>query len=483
MKTSEYVQYDATGLAALIAQGEISAREACNAALEVHAATDPAISAVIETWPEDIDEAIAAAGPQAPFRGVPFLIKDLLVTMKGKKCEDCSRLGEGLVAPEDSALMRRFRNSGVITFGRTKTPEFGFSPTTEPDYPGPAKNPWNVAHSPGGSSGGAGAVVAARVVPIAHASDAGGSIRIPASCCGVLGLKPSRGRVTAAPGSDEPLFGMATEFIVSRTVRDSALMLDLVQGHEVGDPYEIAPPATSYANYLQQPVPSLKIGLMPHPMGPLRTAPEVLHAVETAAKLLEGAGHTVELAMPQIGMDWESFIRMEAALWCVSLQGLIDGMSSATGRAPVENFLQPETYAAYVYGKEHSASDLMQALAQRNVATRSFAEFFTKYDILLSPVQPELPYALGTFASGWGESGLDWTRTVFNRIPFASIFNVTGLPAISVPLGHHEASDLPIGVHLGAAFGREDLLLKLAGQLEEASPWIGRMPAMTSALV
>lgn len=483
MKTSEYIHQDGIGLANLIAKGEISPREACLAALEVHEATDPAISAIIEIWADDIDAAVAAVDSDAPYRGVPFFIKDILLTMEGKKCEDGSRIAEGFVAPADSALMKRFRKAGLITLGRTKTPEFGFSPTTEPVFPGPARNPWNQAHSSGGSSGGSGAVVGARVSPIAHSSDGGGSIRIPAAACGVVGLKPTRGRTSPAPGSDEVLFGMGIEFIHSRTVRDSALMLDLVHGPELGDPYEIVPPIRSYVSEVTTSTEKLRIGLMLQPMGTGRTSPEIVEATQAVAKLCVDLGHEVEVALPDIGMEWESFIDMECTAWCAGLYSWIDTMAETTGRAPNEQFLQPETYAAYLHGKSLNAKDIMNFYASRNIASRSFAAFFQTYDVLLSPVLPSLPFPLGTFSTNWGETGLDWTRYAFERCPFTPIFNVSGLPAISLPLGHDLESDLPIGIQFGAGFGREDMLLRLSAQLEAAQPWIQRVPAITRRLL
>lgn len=482
MKASEYLRYDATGLAGLIANGDITSREACEAALGIHAATNTGITAVIETWAEDIDTSIAAADPASPLCGVPFFIKDILLAMEGKRCEGGSRIAKDYVAPFSSALMTRFRKAGLITLGRTKTPEFGFSPTTEPLFPGPARNPWNPAHSTGGSSGGAGAVVGARVAPLAHASDGAGSIRIPAAACGVVGLKPTRGRISSAPHNDEVLFGMGIEFVHSRTVRDSALMLDLVHGPEVGEPYEIASPPLSYSRAIAAAPGKLRIGVMPHPLGGVPTVPEVLHSVEAVARLCEDLGHEIAYARPDIGMDWDTFTEMEGTAWCIGVHSWIDAMAETTGRRPSEDMLQPETYAAYRHGKEQDAKSVMRVLSLRNVATRSFAAFFQTYDILLSPTLATLPYPLGAFSHGWGETGLDWSRYVFDRCPFTPIFNVTGLPAISLPLGHDEASDLPIGIQFGAGFGREDLLLQLSAQLEKAYPWIDRMPSLTRAL-
>lgn len=481
MKASDYIEYDALGLADLIQKKEVSARELCDAALIVHAATDPSISAVIEIWPEEIDEALKHASKNTPFFGVPFMIKDIALTMKGKENEVGSRLAEGMIALNDSELMRRFRKAGVVTIGRTKTPELGLFSTTEPVFSGPASNPWNLAHSTGGSSGGAAAVVAARVTPFAHANDGAGSIRIPSSCCGVFGLKPTRGRISVGPDIDEILCGLGVEFAISRTVRDSAALLDEVYGGAQGDPYEIPSPSISFSDAITRAPDPLKIGLMLHPFDGSRSAPKVVAAVKRAARLCSDLGHEVELLAPELGMSWEAFINLCAPLYCAGSAYWLGAVAAAMARIPDENTLEPPTIACYRFGKELSAVDMMAAFSARNMFTRQFAAFFSSCDIFMCPTLPDLPAPLGHFAD-WRGDGRDWIARVFAHTPFTPVFNVSGLPAMTVPLAHDDESGLPIGVQFGAAFGEEGRLLQLAAQLESADPWIGRMPDLCKTL-
>jgi amidase len=477
VQLSDYVAYDALGLAELVRSGEVRPRELADTALAAAAAVNPAIDAVIELWPDDIPAAIAAVPAGSPFAGVPFLIKDLVISAAGRRSEMGSRLAAGLVSPADSFLMQRFRAAGLVTAGRTTTPELGFSCTTESLLTGPTRNPWDLGRSAGGSSGGAAASVAAGIVPMAHASDGGGSIRIPAACCGLFGLKPTRGRVSVGPDAEEGLSGFGCELAVSRTVRDSAALLDAVQGAMVGDPYVIAPPAEAYLSEVTREPGVLRIGVLTHGLGGAPTEPAIAAALEAAARDCAALGHRVEVAEIDLGISWDAFMLANARIWNANLAVWIASIAGALGRPIDLSTLEGPTLACYEYGRAVSATDFLTALALRNIVSRTIGAWFASHDILMSPTLPGKPAPLGWFGQDVeGIDGLGWTEKLFAYSPFTPIFNVTGLPAMSMPLAAHEGSDLPIGIQFAAGFGREDVLFRLAGQLERAMPWGNRIP-------
>jgi len=477
MKLTEYTAFDGMGLHQLIAAREVTATEVAQAALAAIEAVNPQINAVLDYWPEEV--AMQSAGnlcsDQTPLGGVPFLLKDLGVAMEGRKSEMCSRLALGTVAKADSYLMTGFRNAGLITLGRTTMPELAVSTTTETMLYGPTRNPWNLQHGAGGSSGGAGAAVAAGIVPIAHATDGGGSIRVPASCNGLFGLKPTRGRVSNGPFVDEVWNGLGVHFAVSRSVRDSAALLDCINGGGVGEPYYIAPPGASYLSEIRQPPANLKIGFMPNPFGGARTDSVVASALRDVARTLESLGHHVHEDMPDPGVSWDAFVQCNALIWAANAALRINGIAAATGRAVDANHLEPATLELYRYGSKVSAVDLLSALQTRNTVTRALGQFFARYDILLTPTLPGLPPRIGEYNQiETSVNGLGWIAHVFSQSPFTALSNVTGTPAMSVPLSFDPQSGLPIGSHFMAGFGREDTLLRLAAQLESACPWGGR---------
>jgi amidase len=468
---TDYAEHDGLSLAQLVRSRQVSARELAQTALAAIARLNPALGAVIETWDDEIPEQI---DPTSPFCGVPFLIKDAVLQAQGRKSELGSRLAMGAVASHDSNLMARFRAAGVVTLGRTKCPEMAFSPTTEPVAHGAARNPWDLGLSTGGSSGGAAAAVASGMVPIAHANDGGGSIRIPAAACGLVGLKPSRGRIPSGPDYDEGLFGLGVELIVSTSVRDTAAMLDAVGGADQGAPYTIAPPESAYMSVLSRPAPALKIGLMLDPWGGERSTPEMAAAVRDAAALCSALGHHVEEAAPSLGVGYPEFVEANVIIWCANIAAWIHGLAAAFGRPIDETTLEPQTLAAWDYGRGLTAADLLRAFDVRNSVCRSFASFFAQHAVLLSPTLPGPAPELGSYA--FGGHGIASVGLMFDRIPYTPAFNFTGLPAISLPLSQ-TAQGLPLGVQFGAGFGREDLLIGLAGQLEKARPWRSRRPA------
>ncbi|MFE4614047.1 amidase [Streptomyces niveus] len=475
MRVNEYVRHDAVGLAELVAAGEVTPAELESAAREAASAVHARINAVVETWPTDDRPAPGSA----PLAGVPFLIKDIGVAMAGRRTELGSRLAAGHVAGADSHLMRRFRRAGLVTFGRTATPEMAYSLTTEPVLYGATRNPWHPELSAGGSSGGSAAAVAAGVVPLAHATDAAGSLRVPAAHNGLFGLKPTRGRVSMGPDFDELYNGLAVQGSVSRTVRDSAALLDEIRGPEPGDPYFAQEPARPYAEEVTRPPGSLRIGVLTQAWGGRRTTAPVADALSRTVRLLESLGHRVTESEVGLGTDWEDFVLANARLWTANLTASVDALAAAFGRPVDQSTLEPVTLAGYHYGQRVGAAQFVSALAIRNTVARSLARYFDTYDILLTPTLPELPPPLGAYGEDAGTlDGLGWIARVLDRSPFTVAFNVAGTPAMSVPVTADAATGLPIGMQFAAGHGLEGRLFRLAGQLERASPWSDRIPGV-----
>lgn len=477
MQLHEYTSFDGLGLAQLLRTGAVSAAELHDAALRACAAVNPQINAVVELWPADF----STLDHTAPFAGVPFLIKDVAVTMAGQRSEAGSRLGAGHVATLDSHLMKQFRAAGLLTFGRTSTPEMAFATTTEPVLYGATRNPWNVSVSAGGSSGGAAAAVAAGIVPLAHATDAAGSIRVPAASTGLFGLKPSRGRVSNGPAMDEIFSGLGVQLGVSRTVRDSAALLDCVQGVMAGEPYVTHAPNFTWLSQVDMAPGKLRIGVQRMAPNGARPVPAVDIALQDTVRLLESLGHHVEEAAPALGVSWQAFVHANARIWCANLVPWIKALAQESGRAVSLDTLEAATLACYQYGQTVSAVDFVAALDVRNTVTRHAGALFEQYDILLTPTMPDVPWQLGRY--GKDEAQLDgpgWTTRLFEHSPYTPLANVAGLPAMSVPLAMSEEG-LPIGMQFMAGYARDGVLLRLAGQLERAAPWLPRRPPVWAA--
>jgi amidase len=473
VRVTEYVNFDAVGLAELVAKGEVTPTELQAAAREAAQAVNPQINAIVETWPAD-DEPTPGSTPLA---GVPFLIKDIGVAMAGRRMELGSRLAAGNVARADSSLMLRLRRAGLVTFGRTATPEMAYSITTEPVLYGATRNPWDLERSAGGSSGGAGAAVAAGVVPLAHGTDAAGSLRIPAACNGLFGLKPTRGRVSMGPDSDELFSGLAVHGSVSRTVRDSAALLDQIRGPEAGDPYFAQQPSRPYAEEVTRHPGLLRIGVLTQAWGGRRTTTPVADALSRTVRLLESLGHQVEEAEIDLGADWEEYVLANARLFTANLAATVDELAAAFGRPIDSSTLEPVTLAGYHYGQRVGGAQFVTALTIRNRVARSLAQYFDAHDILLTPTLPELPVPMGTCTESEETlDGLGWIDRVFSRSPFTMPFNMAGTPAMSMPVTVDTETGLPIGMQFAAGYGLENRLFRLAGQLEQASPWSGRIP-------
>jgi amidase len=473
LNVKEYAACDGLGLAALVASREVTAEELLETTLAAIERLNPKINAICRTLPDGA-AAIKQGLPNGSFTGVPFLTKELIPHAKGVRCDAGSRLAEGLVASHDSSLMARFRQAGFVHAGGTQTPELGYSPTTENRLFGPVRNPWNLAHSAGGSSGGAAASVAAGIVPIAHASDGGGSIRIPASCNGLVGLKPSRDRVPFGPDMADPLCGLAVEFAVARSVRDVAALLDAVSGADPGAPGLPVPPPEPFLRLAARPPSKLRVAWTTHTTDGSSVHPESVAAVEHTAKMLESMGHFVVEDAPRF--DWETYLRLTHIIWTAFTVSFADALSATTGRKPGPDTLEAVTLACYEDGKRYSAMDLINAMAYGNTVARKVGQFFENIDVFVSPTVAKPPVTLGEIDQNRaGLTAIDWTRQVFSYCPFTLLFNTTGQPAISLPL-HWTAEGLPLGVQFAARLGEEATLLQLAAQFEIAQPWINRRP-------
>ncbi len=464
---------DATNQAAMVRRGDVSAIELLDAAIERIESIDPALNAVIIRWFDEARDATTRL-PAGPFRGVPFLLKDLWAHYAGQPLTNgCQALRRDLPrSPTDTTLVARFRHSGLNIAGRTNSPEFGSLPTTEPLAWGATHNPWNLGHSPGGSSGGAAAAVAAGLVPFAHASDGGGSIRIPASCCGLVGLKPSQGRITLGPFRDESNLGV--ELCVSRTVRDTAALLDAVHGPGVGDTVIAPTPERPYVDELGADPGRLRIGLLDaHPLGG-ELHDDCREAVRAVAALLESLGHHVEHGFPA-ALGNRDFGRRFSALWSTNMGVTVSRIESQLGRPLLDDDIEPVNSAQVAFARHVTAVDYALALAATVEFRRAVQSWWTDgWDLLLTPTLAEPPTALGAFANDVHAPMKPMIRAAA-YVPFTPAFNSSGQPAITLPL-HWSSAGMPIGVQLVAAYGREDVLVRVAAQLEVAQPWAHRHP-------
>ncbi len=473
---SDYSAYDGIGLAELVARKEVSPQELVDRALEAVAQVNPTLNAILGTLPDQAAAEIHAGLPAGPFTGVPFLIKEILLHAKNVRCEMGSKLAQGFVAPEDSELMARFRRAGLVLIGTTQTPELGYNPTTETTRFGPVHNPWNLAHSAGGSSGGSSAAVAAGVVPIAHANDGGGSIRIPASCNALVGLKPTRDRVPTGPDYADPLCGLACEFVVVRSVRDAAVLLDCVAGPDSGAPGHPVPPARPYRQEVGAAPGRLRIAWTTTPASGEKNDPECVKAVHEAVKLLEELGHTLIEDRPVY--EWETFLENVHVIWTGFTAMSVDALAAGFNRKPGPDNLEAVTLACYEDGKRFTAVDLLNAMAHGNIVSRQVGAFFERVDLLVTPTIARVPALLGELDQNRaGMTAREWTRQVFSYAPFTPLFNTTGQPAISLPL-HWSADGLPVGVQFVGRFGDESSLIRLASQIEQAQPWARRLPPL-----
>jgi amidase len=414
--------------------------------------------------------------PEGPFTGVPFLMKDLGPMYAGVRQTSGSVFSKDVIAPIDSELTRRFKKAGLIVTAKTNTPELGLVPTTEPKLFGATRNPWNTGHSTGGSSGGSAAAVAAGIVPIAHANDGGGSIRIPASCCGVFGLKPTRARTPLGPIFGDQMSGLVIDHAVSRTVRDSAALLDATAGPDLGDPYPAPPPARPFLQEVGANPGRLRIAFSTTTAMGVQLHPDCVAAVKDAAALCEDMGHEVFEASPPV--NGELLIEAFVALWEGGTAQGIDSIAPLVGKKPTPDEFETLTWALYEAGQKVTASQYLTAVMNLQQMARGMAHWMQNHDLWLTPTLAEPPLKLGEL-----DATPDNPRAGFDRatqyVPFTPIQNATGEPAMSVPLYWNEAG-LPIGAHFVARFGDEATLFRLAAQLEEARPWAAKRPPVSA---
>ncbi len=494
----EYSRYDATGLADLIVRGEVSAKEVLEAALARAAEVDPRLAAICISM-EAIARQRAQAALHGPFAGVPFLLKDIGQDYAGVPSTSGSRALRHWVPQQHAEVVRRFLDAGLVVFGKTATPEFALRAETAPlIWERPTRNPWDLTRTPGGSSGGSAAAVAAGIVPAASASDGGGSIRIPASCCGLFGLRPSRGRVPSGPGQGEIWDGASSQHVLSRSVRDSARLLDAIAGPERGDPFTIAGPTQPFADVIGQPPRPLRIGYCTDsPLGTPVHA-ECVQAVLRTVKLLSGLGHSVEPAAP--AYDGHALARSYISMYFGQTAASVAHARRLTGAR--DRAFELETRVLALLGRTLSASDYVAERLRWNDYARALGQFHRTYDLYLTPTTAQPPNRIGELATPPAQrvaasvvlalhagrlllkSGMvdQLVTTSLQRVPFTQLSNLTGTPSMSVPLHWAVAepggTELPFGVQFVARFGDEATLLQLAAQLEQAQPWAARRPPL-----
>ncbi|GAB3747322.1 amidase [Spirosoma pomorum] len=493
---ADYVTRDATALAELVRSGDVTPAELLETAIARAEAVNPQINAIVSPLYEQ-GRAMAGQSPDdKPFGGVPFLLKDLEFEWSGTPMKSGSRGYQNYVSSADSEIVKRLKAAGLVFFGKTNTPEFGLTPYTEPKLYGPARNPWKLTHSPGGSSGGSAAAVAAGIVPAATASDGGGSIRIPASCCGLFGLKPSRARVTLGPRFGELWNGAVVGHAVTRSVRDSAALLDATAGPLAGDPYGIAPPERPFVEEVKREPGKLRVAFSTQSLMPSQTTDaECSKAVQETIKLLESLGHTVE----EIPLPYEKTIVTEAFFLSVLSEtaATLRELGHYLGRPARRDDVELNTWAQARLAEGFSATDLAFQKRRWNTLNRSMWQLHETYDVFLTPTLPRPPIAIGTFQNKASEQRLlklvdtvgglkylngskmveELAERSLGYISFTVITNMTGQPSMSVPL-HWSPDGLPIGVMFAAKLGDEATLFRLAGQLEQARPWFDKRPTI-----
>ncbi|HEU4733425.1 MAG TPA: amidase family protein [Kofleriaceae bacterium] len=476
MKPSEYTGHDGLGLAALVARGEVSPAELIEAAIATIERHNGTLNAVVHKAYDEARRTAAASLPDGPFKGVPFLIKDLVQRVTGWPCSMGSVFGQLPPAEADSVLVRRYRDAGLVLLGSTNTPEFGIPGVTHSRRLGLCKNPWNVDHTPGGSSGGSAAAVASGMVPMAHASDGLGSIRIPAACCGLVGLKPTRDRNPWDPDERWRVCGLAVDHIVCRSVRDCAAMLDATGYPQPASPYPSPPKAGAYLDELRRAPGKLRVTWSARTATGRPIDPEVEQALRSTAELVRSLGHEVEegaLKVDLIALYLAARV-MLAANFAAEMKGVI----ARVGREPRDGELEPLARRAYEAGKLVSGADAFAAAQRVRALCWQVLEQFQDFDVLLTPVLGTLPPRTDELDPLTSDLKAFDSRTAAT-FPFTGHFNMTGQPSISLPLAQ-SASGLPIGIMFTARYGEEATLLRLAAQLETARPWAARHPAIWS---
>jgi amidase len=469
MHAADYRSYDGLGLAELVAKGDVSPDELLDLALSLIEQADPRLNAVVNVFESQARQAITEGLPAGPFGGVPFAIKDLWTNVSGVVTANGSRLFADAVAAGDSEIVRRYRRAGLVLFAKTNSPELGTSPSTEPALFGPTGNPWDLTLTSGGSSGGAAAGVAAGLFPLAHATDGGGSIRIPASCCGLFGLKPTRGRVPSGPERGEGWSGMSAQHVVSRSVRDSAAALDAVAGAMPGDPYWAPPQSPSYLADVATTPGRLRVGVILDAPTGVGVDPICQAAAQATAERLEALGHEVTAAAWPFPPEQHGAAQ---SIIPVQLAATIDARLARLGRPLRPDDLEAVTSLLVERGRAITGIEYVNAVQSMHQVGRAMGGLFERIDVLLTPTLGRPPFPLGTLD---GSDVARFVREVGSVACFTAVANITGQPAMSLPLDH-APSGTPIGSQIIGRFGDETTLYRLAGQLESAHPWFDRLP-------
>jgi amidase len=490
----EFSKYDGLGLADLVRNKQVSAVDLVEESISRIEALNPQLNAVIYKMYDQARKITRGQLPDGTFQGVPFLLKDMHATVEGVPTASGSRILKDIPQPHDSEIVKRYRAAGLVILGKTNVPEFSLLPYTEPVAFGPTRNPWDINRSPGGSSGGSATAVAARMVPLAGGADGGGSIRIPASCCGIFGLKPSRGLTPTGPDVGDIWRGFAQEHVLTRSVRDSAAILDAIAGPDVGAPYWIPLPTRSYRQAVDRDPERLRIAFTAHPFLGQNVHEDCRKGLEATVRLLESLGHELVEAAPQI--DGEAFAIAFLTTMAAETRDEIDWAERLAGRKTHYADFEVSTAALALLGQAFSAGKYANALNYLLTSSRGVGKFFESYDVLLTPTLAQPPAKIGALQPSTAEKlevrlvgGLNaaWlldalgivkplAAKTFDYMPYTPVFNVTGQPAMSVPLYWNQAG-LPIGMHFISRMGEDSTLFSLAGQLERAQPWFDRAPA------
>jgi Asp-tRNA(Asn)/Glu-tRNA(Gln) amidotransferase A subunit family amidase len=465
-------RYDAIGLADLVAKGDVTPLELLHAVQKRVESIQPRLNCFSALFFDKAEAQIEAGLPEAPFRGVPFALKDISHQLKGTATTNGSRLFQENVPDFDSTLVERYKKAGLVIFGKTTSPELGLSPSTESALFGKTRNPWNPERTPGGSSGGTAAAVASRALPMAHGSDGGGSIRMPASCCGVFGLKPTRARVPLGPTQFEGWNGLSVHHALTLSVRDSAALLDATAGPEKGSPYSAPPPERPFLEEVKRSPGKLRIAMVLSPASGASVDPECLKAATDAAKLCEDLGHDVEEA--RLPEPCKTVGEIMATLVFVSVARTLEDAAEARGRPVTEADVEPITWDNYQRGLSIPSVAYSRAIHACHQVGLAMARFQEAFDVVLSPTLAKPPIPLGVLSLS-APSAEDYGRELVAFMPFTQLYNVTGQPSMSVPL-HWTSDGLPVGVMFSARFGDEATLFRLAAQIEEARPWRERRP-------
>lgn len=477
MNLEEYCKYDATGLAELVQRGDVSARELAQLAAEGVTKVNPQLNAVIEVFDDRVDGLDESSLPEGPFRGVPFFLKDLGPRQKGRRQEGGSRLTKGYVADYSSFLTEQIERAGLNILGRTTCPEYGVTGTTESILTGATGNPWDTSRIAGGSSGGSAAAVASGILPMSHSNDGGGSTRIPASVCGNVGMKHSRGRISYAPEGCDLSFPLFSDGVNAHTIRDLAGFLDAVMGPAPGEPIPFCKPERPYVEEASRDPGKLRIAVCADQWGPIFYDKTVASETARIARLCEEAGHTIVEAAPPI--DYEQFLELFKRIWCIDISVMLDYEAHIMEREISLDTIEPMTMKMYEAGRSATAAERLGIGAALSSTARQLGAFYEEFDLLLTPVTAQPTPLLGSpFNLVQDNQTLDeWFWNAFRLIPITPLNNFTGTPAVSLPLAE-DGNGMPLGMHFMAPIGREDRLFNIAAQLEKISPWIDKRPGV-----